>query len=378
MIEIREGSLITKLLYILCITGEFPMCSISLLGNYQSHKRLISKATEQSEYYNPKSKERYTTRLLTVVGKGNQKTLRMLSGAQPILQWLGLREVYDKLHGEYRFTGKISERERMHRVAEGYAMAYLSGLEINPTEIPKLQQQSSENLFADRQCFYGSKQLKMVSKLEMKKNIYTRIIGAVFANKNVYAVYNTRNEVMKWNGKGERKTLMNLEEIARMNAGIYKVSTAILFGKNNKIALKTLENTRKSKRLEFCFDDIYPHLYFIPLNENGVRQFRILLLEGWREELLSALFADEMRSFDRGSFEYDARLKQKFILQFFDGDLTRLQRVRFAVQNIGVEYEVLCFPFQVEIVKEYLGDLVRIKTVGLEVIENALGIGGEN
>ena len=101
-------------------------------------------------------------------------------------------------------------------------------------------------------------------------------------------------------------------------------------------------------------------------------------MEGWREELLSALFADEMRSFDRGSFEYDARLKQKFILQFFDGDLTRLQRVRFAVQNIGVEYEVLCFPFQVEIVKEYLGDLVRIKTVGLEVIENALGIGGEN
>jgi hypothetical protein len=32
----------------------------------------------------------------------------------------------------------------------------------------------------------------------------------------------------------------------------------------------------------------------------------------------------------------------------------------------------------VDIVKEYLGDLVKIKTVGLEVIENALGIGGEN
>ena len=378
MIEIREGSLITKLLYILCITGEFPMCSISLLGTYQSHKRLISKATEQSEYYNPKTKERYTTRLLTVVGKGNKKTLRMLSGVQPILRWLDLSELYDSLHGEYRFTGKIAERERRHRVAEGYAMAYLAGLEINPIEIPKLQQETIKNLFLDRQCFYGSKPLKEVSKLELKKNIYTRIIGAVFANKNVYPVYNTRNEVMKWNGKGERKTLMNLEEIARMNAEIYKINRAILFGKNNQIALKTLENTGKSKRLEFCFDDIYPHLYFIPLNENGVRQLRILLLEDWREELLSILFTDDVRSFDKGSFEYDAKLKQKFILEFFDGDLTRLQRVRFALQNIKVEYEVLCFPFQVDIVKEYLGDLVKIKTVGLEVIENALGIGGEN
>lgn len=90
------------------------------------------------------------------------------------------------------------------------------------------------------------------------------------------------------------------------------------------------------------------------------------------------MFTDDVRSFDKGSFEYDAKLKQKFILEFFDGDLTRLQRVRFALQNIKVEYEVLCFPFQVDIVKEYLGDLVKIKTVGLEVIENALGIGGEN
>ena len=41
------------------------------------------------------------------------------------------------------------------------------------------------------------------------------------------------------------------------------------------------------------------------------------------------------------------------------------------------EYEVLCFPFQVKLLKDYLGDLVKIKTVKLEVIEDALGLGGE-
>ena len=378
MIEIREGSRISKLLFILSITGEFPMSSISLLGNYQSYIRLISKTTVQSEYYNPKNKERYATTLLTIVGQGRHKSLRFLSGAERILEWLGFLELFQETRSDFHYRGDRAHVDRAHRVAEGYAMAYLAGLEINPIEIPKLQQESIKNLFIDKQCFYGSKQLKVVSKLEMKKNIYTRIIGAVFANKNVYAVYNTRSALMKWNGKGESKTLVNLEEISRMNAGVHRISSAILFGKNQKVALETLEASEKTTRLELCFDGIYPQLYFVPLNENGVRQLRILLLENWREELLSILFNDEIRSFDEGGIEYDASIGQKFILEFFDGNITRLQRFRFGAKQTKGDYEVLCFPFQVELVKGYLGDLAKIKTIDLEVIENALEIGGEN
>ena len=378
MIEIKRGSLISKLLYLLSITGEFPMCSISLLGSYRRNMQLIKNATQPCEYLNLETKERYTTTLLTIVGQGRRKSLRFLSGAEQILEWLGLWDLYQTLHGDFRYRGDRAHLDRAHRVAEGYAMAYLAGLEINPMEIPKLQQESIKNLFTDRQCFYGSKHLKTVSKLEMKKNIYTRVIGAVFANKNVYAVYNTRAELMKWNGKGESKTLVNLEEISRMNAGAHRISTAILFGKNEKVALETLDVADKTTRLELCFDGIYPQLYFVPLNENGVRQLRILLLENWREELLSVLFSDDIRSFDEGGIEYDASMGRKFILAFFDGNITRLQRFRFGARRTEGEYEVLCFPFQVELVKGYLGDLAKIKTIDLEVIENALEIGGKH
>ena len=182
---------------------------------------------------------------------------------------------------------------------------------------------------------------------------------------------------MKWSKGGERKALINLEEISTMNAGVHRIGSAILFGKNSKVALDTLNQTDNTKRLEFSFDAIYSHIHFIPLDANGVRQLRLLCVENWREELLSALFPDEMRSYDEGGFEYDASIGRKFIFTFFDGDIAKLKRFRFVAQRTDGEYEALCFPFQVNLLKSYLGDLVKIKTVNLEVIENALGIGGE-
>lgn len=378
MIEIREGSLISKLLYILTVTGEFPVCSISLLGNYQSYLRLIQKATKPCEYINSKTKARYKVKALAVVGKGKQKRIHFLSGVHILLEWLGLWTLFQKMNGGFHYRGGKEYEDRVCRVAEGYAIAYRCGLEINPMQIPKLQNKTIKKNLSQEKCYYGGKELKGVSIIEMSKNAYTRIVGAVFANRNVYAVYNTRMQTMKWSGKGEQKALINLEEISRMNANVTRVHSAILLGKHMDIARRTLENVKRTPRLEFCFDGIYAHIHFIPLDDNGIRQFRMLLVEDWREEMLSALFPEEMRSYDQGGFEYDASVGEKYIFTFFDGDIARLERFRYAAQRIKGEYEVLCFPFQVELIKDYLGDLVTIKTINLEVMENAIGIGGES
>ena len=39
-------------------------------------------------------------------------------------------------------------------------------------------------------------------------------------------------------------------------------------------------------------------------------------MEDWREELLSALFPEETRSYDKGVFEYDASDGNKFMFAF--------------------------------------------------------------
>ncbi len=53
----------------------------------------------------------------------------------------------------------------------------------------------------------------------MNKTIFTCLTGALFFSLGYcYAVYNTRDAVMKWSGMGEFKTARH-EELARMNAG---------------------------------------------------------------------------------------------------------------------------------------------------------------
>ena len=62
--------------------------------------------------------------------------------------------------------------------------------------------------------------------------MYTRITGALFYAGGCYAVYNTRDAVMKWSGQGEIKASGNLLELARMNAGLSEISAALLLGKD--------------------------------------------------------------------------------------------------------------------------------------------------
>lgn len=376
MIEIRKGSHISKLLYMLTVAGEFPVYSISLLGRYKTYNEILAKATKPCEYLNLETKERYITRLLRISGKGSQKTVRLLTGAEKILEWLGLWKLYQSLHGTMHYRGDVSHISRAHRIAEGLAMAYRAGLETNVLEMPMLQLNQITNSFENKQCFYMSKQLKGVERIEMNKHAYTRIIGALFSGGNAYAVYNTRNQTMKWCGNGEKKAQVNLEEVSRMNAGVHRVTSAILFGENADIALKTLVQAKKTKRLEHHFDSIYFHIHFIPLDENGIRLLRLISRENWRENLLSVLFSDETRSYDKEMFEYDAKINGKYILTFFDGDIARLLRFQYVASRMDGEFEVLCFPFQGGFVKELLGDLAKIKTAKWEVIENAMEIGG--
>ena len=66
------------------------------------------------------------------------------------------------------------------------------------------------------------------------------------------------------------------------------------------------------------------------------------------------------------------------MLSFLDSDIARLMRFSEARSYRTEMFEVLCFPEQVELIKNYLGSDVSIKTIGLEQIEDALSGGDAN
>ncbi|MCA5962172.1 hypothetical protein LC724_19805 [Blautia sp. RD014234] len=99
---------------------------------------------------------------------------------------------------------------------------------------------------------------------------------------------------------GEYKALHSLIELARLNAGISQVDSAILFGQSGETALRTLLESDKTRRLEFRFDSIYRHIHFIPMNGDGIRQLRLFSVPDWKAQLLELLFESEVDPMTEG------------------------------------------------------------------------------
>ena len=326
MLHFRPGSQLHRLVTLLSVVGEFPTRSLHLLGNERAYKELVHELTQPQTIRLYQTDTEMTCRLLTISGKGKSKSVRLYKTALPILEWLhpdAYRDYMDTFWN-HKFPGDTAHRERNHRVAESVAMCMGVGIEFRPYLLPELQNAAILRLLPDDPVFYLGKNLKKIGQAEMNKTMFTRMVGAIFCENSCYAVYNTRESVMKWNGMGEFKTLHSLLEIGRLNAGITRVDSALLFGESDSVALNTMLESDKNKRAEFRFDSIYQHVHFVPMNHTGAKLLQILAIPDWNENLLQLLFEPDTRSYNRGSFEYDACVDGIYVLSHLDGDLARL------------------------------------------------------
>ena len=246
-------------------------------------------------------------------------------------------------------------------------------LESRPYVLPKLQGECISKTVPEFPCLYLARELKRVDELGTNKTQFTRLVGAFFSDRECRAVYNTRNAVMKWSGMGEFKARQSITDIARLNAGISRVDSAILFAKSYDTALQTLLESDRSRRMEFRFDAVYRHIHVVTMDENGVRLLQLLSVPDWNEQLLDLLFDPEQRSYNKGQFEYDACIDGVYILSHLDGDIARLIRFRDALRMGAGPSEVLCFPFQVEFLQEFLGQATQFKTIDMSAVEEAIG-----
>lgn len=376
MIHIRPGSQAGSLTDILSIVGEYPYSSLYLLGSEKHYRRTVKKLITKNELYNSESGERVVCKLLNLSGKGSSKSIRLYKDAIPILRWISPYAIdsYMSVSKSHKFSGDEKHIERNHRIAEALAMCMRTGMEYRTYMLPKLQNKSLLSVIPNEPVFYPSRYLKNVGHNELNKTMFTRLVGAVFSNHKCFAVYNTRNSVMKWNGMGEFKALHSLIEVARMNAGISSIDSAILLGRSDKVLLDTLRTNDQNKRLEFRFDSIYRHIHFIPLDDNGIRLFKIICLPEVQQLLLDLLFESDTITNGLGLFEYDAYINQKYILSHLDGDIARLIRFKEALLINQYDSEVICFDFQANYINKYLAGLATVKTIELSLVETELGI----
>ena len=376
MIQLHTGSHTYLLLTLLSVVGEFPFRSLHLLGSEEVFQKLVRRLSDKQMIRHTETGETVYAKLLSISGKGQYRTIRLHAEALPVLEWLGLRKYYEDNFCRCNFPSNVSHIERNHRVAEAMAMFMKMGLEIYPCMLVSLSEELIQHRFSEP-TVYPAKIIKTVGKTELNKTAFTRMVATVFTPDECYAVYNTRNSAMKWNGMGEFKNKQYLIEIARVNGGISDVDSTILFGASGKIALETLIESDKSRRREYRFDSIYRQVHYFTLDRDGIRQLKLFLTPHYRERVLRLLFKDTQRSYNSGIFEYDAYVDGVYVFTHFDGDIARLIRFREGIEHFGFRSEVLCFPNQVEYVESYLGGLSTIKTIDIDTFEKRFGIGKE-
>ena len=89
-------------------------------------------------------------------------------------------------------------------------------------------------------------------------------------------------------------------------------------------------------------------------------------------------FDDDVRSYNKGAFEYDAAVDGRYVLSFLDGDIARLMRFRDAIRNYLVKSEVLCYTEQTPFLQEYLPGDVRLNPIDISRVEEVLGVKARN
>ena len=107
---------------------------------------------------------------------------------------------------------------------------------------------------------------------------------------------------------------------------------------------------------------------------DGIRLLKILTLPDWKERLLSAIFAPELRLNGYGSFEYDGYFEGRYLFSHIDGDLARLIHFGLALDDGDKALEVLCLPWQAGYLREYLKGRAGIKVIDMNQLEQTMGL----
>lgn len=382
MITIRVGSRVHRLLQILSVVGEFPAKSLSLLGSERDMRKLIIKLETIQDYRTNRDGKVYSVKLLSVHGKRGARTVRLHKKALPILNELhpaALGSYLESFHNHV-FPGDAAHVWRNHRVAEAAAVFMRAGVETRPYVLPSLQTRNIRHVIPDTPSFYIARNLKKTFTDDdlggMNKTMYTRMVGALFYPRGCYAVYNTRDAVMKWYGTGEIKAGVLVTDLVRFNAGWNPegIQSALLLGTRMEVAMHALLQSEKSHRPDLRFDALYHQIHFVPMDVEGIRLVRILTLPDWNERILDALFMKDQR-IRPGTAEYDAIVDGNHVFSHLDSDIARLIRFRdtmyLAPENT---YEVVCYPWQCKFLQRYLGEKVILSQLGMKAVETALGI----
>ena len=379
MITILNGNRIDMLISVLSVSLEYPLQSLKLLGPEQTYRNLVYDSISSGQAYcNAETGEIYQGKLFTVSGKVPNRTIRFYKKGLQVLNWFDAYDAYLENSFSHKLPSVESKVKRNHSVAEVLAVMARSAVEYRPQALPNLDINVWKQRLPNKPVFYTSRQLKRFYYECNKELIYTRLSGGLFFGKEFYSIYNTRKEIINWDNSSESKAKVMVKTLAEMNTMATDRESAIIFGDSMDVMQRTIEalgvDKRRKKQTVPQLDKVYRNVYYIPLTEDGIRQFRFFLVDNWQEKILTGLYQPSERSYNTGHFEYDAFVDGVYSFSFLDGNVARLLRFKGETLLKNRKFEVLCFDFQEEFLRKLLNERVMIYSVSMEDVEKTLNL----
>lgn len=357
----KENCVVRKLLNVIAMSGEFPYCSLSLIGNERELRKRVKQMQEIQTYRNTLTGQTLTCKALTVSGKGRRKTIRISRDACKLLFWTDAVSFYAGHYANYNFRGDLQHIDRSHRVAECIAMLDRAQFSVACANWDEIRALPADTFVLSR----GLKMNNDTAPEVDKKLVFTRITGVLKTSDMLYAVYNMRNREMKWNGAGELKIKCEIDCIQNS-----RYCEAVIFGTDYSCGAHLMEQSYIRNK-SYRFSSLYYNIYFIPLDKNGISLLKILRLPDHNNILLDAIFGKNRSDPAYHYFVYHHRLDGKYIYSFVDSNINELYRFKDSVEfYTEYSFTILCLEFQYAFIKQYFAGIknIEIKILHLQAL----------
>lgn len=199
----------------------------------------------------------------------------------------------------------------------------------------------------------------------------SRACGLYIKKREVFVVYNSMGNLMKWSKKMEIAMRCWVERNL-LRAGITWKGKAIFFGDSMEVLEKILLSTGGMKQELFQVDDVYEQYYFVPGNGEDA-ELQIELFVDWKKNTLFLAFLENMLDeVERNEFPIYAGIKNGIPVYFvYELELGKLQMVKQDIERHG-KGTVVCFDYQQGMLQNYYGKEVELMVLACEKVKQYL------
>lgn len=356
------------LLALAALSGEFPTAQVNRLPGADSYKVLAVKRLKREK-------------LLRTYYRDGLRGLRLTGAAKRLLLAQAPDRFLPLLSGDTATNAPkytIPHRLRLHRMAEVLVTMHNTGISSFPWEKPAVFQPTPPGADNPIVCpvYYSSREVKEIGP-QAAQIRGSRATGLLLTEGGIFVTYNTGGGQMKWEYKAELrlKALLQTEVCQyRLPARFQRADLCALVFGNGMEPLELFMGAGDSRTKNyFVLDGSYEHFYYLTSDRRGEFGLRLLCEPELKAALDEILSEDLSEGRPNWSVENDALDGNGDPVLFaYLCDMPRIKRFDTALELHRRTGTLICFDYQLEVLRRVCGPRVRFQSINFEALERSV------